>query len=432
MFTGFLLWCFAPTLVPWCEEKGALVWLYKGAPPAMVFGLLLHRASAIFSLDFAHIEVATVLSSTSPFSEQVQLMLTGQGAIEGALLSLMLFSLLSPKLPSLREVNSEQRQAIQQGLMRHTGWWVLLCVVLLFPDARYISPSSLPSSPTVALSSWWNLAAIVCITLLLVMSGEIVASSSLLTTNDSTSLLFRRAVMKQIVLLPLAVYVMAQSSVFTDFWWGRPLQNSNETVGLMILVYSLLVCFVHAPAAWLESSLGQGDGQSKTMAWGYGLVLALCFLVTLRSVSHVDLFGDGNQLVFVSLRVTSFVALLAAILMLLPTLGYDSAHRPELWWLRFSLFLIVPAGSLFSASFWLLVPAVFVSGVLTLNIPWLLETHPFEPFRKSILIWSVVIAVIFVIGLLVLNSFCSLAILSGAILLLNASFVTVAMQRWAE
>lgn len=238
--------------------------------------------------------------------------------------------------------------------------------------------------------------------------------------------------MKLVILLPLAVYVMAQSSVFSDFWWDRPLQNSNETVGLMILVYSLLVCFVHAPAAWLESSLGQGDGQSKTMAWGYGLVLALCFFITLRSVNLVDLFGEGNQLIFVSLRLTSFVALAAAVLMLLPTLGYDSAHRPELWWLRFSLFLIVPAGSLFSVSFWLLLPAVFVCGVLSLNIPWILETHPFASYRKSVIIWSVVAGMVFLIGSFSLHSFCSIAILSGVILVLNASIVTFGMKHWAE
>lgn len=238
--------------------------------------------------------------------------------------------------------------------------------------------------------------------------------------------------MKLVILLPLAVYVMAQSSVFSDFWWDRPLQNSNETVGLMILVYSLLVCFVHAPAAWLESSLGQGDGQSKTMAWGYGLVLALCFFITLRSVNLVDLFGEGNQLIFVSLRLTSFVALAAAVLMLLPTLGYDSAHRPELWWLRFSLFLIVPAGSLFSVSFWLLLPAVFVCGVLSLNIPWILETHPFDSYRKSVIIWSVVAGMVFLIGSFSLHTFFSIAILSGVILVLNASIVTFGMKRWAE
>ena len=432
MFTGVLLWCFAPNLLPWCEERGALALLYKWGPSAMVLGLLLYRANAIFSLDSSHVEVATILTPNATFAEQIQLIFTGQGAIEGAFLCLMLFSLLSPKLPSLRGIEMGHRQAIQQGLMRHTGWWMLLCVILVFPDARYVEPASFPSSSTVSLPSWWNLAAIICFSLLLIMSGEIVASTSLLTTNDSTLLLFRRAVLKLVILLPFAVYFMTQSSVFSDLWWSRPLQDSNHTVALMILVYSLLICFVHAPAAWLESSLGQGGGQSTTMAWGYGIVIAFSFFITIRSVSYVDLFGDGSQTVLVSLRLASFVALASALSMLMPTLGYDSAHRPELWWLRFTLFLIIPAGSLFSVSFWLLIPAVFASGVLTLNIPWLLENHPFETYRKVILAWSVLAGLVLLGGIIFSVSFCALVVISTAILCTNAFFTIFGMQRWSE
>ena len=432
MFGACMLWCFAPSLMPWCDERGALGLVYKWTPPAMVGGLVLYRAKGIFSLDFSHTEVATILTPSSSRADQITLMFTGQGAIEGALLALMMFSLLSPKLPSLRAVGVEHRQAVQQGLMRHSGWWILICVVLLFSDSHYIEPSSLPSSPTVELASWWSLASIVCFSLLLIMSGEIVASTSLLTTNDSTSLLFRRAVLKLLLLLPVACYAIAQTEVLSEAWWARPMHDSKQTVALMILVYSLLICCVHAPAAWLESGLGQGDGQSVSMTWGYGGVVALSFFVCIGSVNHVDLFGTGMQVILVSLRLTSFIALAGALSMLLPTMGFDSAHRPELWWLRFTLYLCVPVGSLFSVSFWLLIPLVFTAGILTLNLPWILEDHPFELFHKPLLVWTALLGLLVVLGLMLTTSYAMLVVLFGALLTANALFMTLGMNNWAH
>lgn len=432
MFGACMLWCFAPSLMPWCDERGALGLVYKWTPPAMVGGLVLYRAKGIFSLDFSHTEVATILTPSSSRADQITLMFTGQGAIEGALLALMMFSLLSPKLPSLRAVGVEHRQVVQQGLMRHSGWWILICVVLLFSDSHYFEPSSLPSSPTVELASWWSLASIVCFCLLLIMSGEIVASTSLLTTNDSTSLLFRRAVLKLLLLLPVACYAIAQTEVLSEAWWARPMHDSNQTVALMILVYSLLICCVHAPAAWLESGLGQGDGQSVSMTWGYGGVVALSFFVCIGSVNHVDLFGTGMQVILVSLRLTSFIALAGALSMLLPTMGFDSAHRPELWWLRFTLYLCVPVGSLFSVSFWLLIPLVFTAGILTLNLPWILEDHPFELFHKPLLVWTALLGLLVVLGLMLTTSYAMLVVLFGVLLTANALFMTLGMNNWAH
>jgi hypothetical protein len=210
------------------------------------------------------------------------------------------------------------------------------------------------------------------------------------------------------------------------------MHDSNQTVGLMILVYSLLICCVHAPAAWLESGLGQGDGQSVSMIWGYGGVVALSLLVCIGSVNHVDLFGTGTQVILVSLRLTSFIALAGALSMLLPTMGFDSAHRPELWWLRFTLYLCVPVGSLFSVSFWLLIPSAFTAGILTLNLPWILEDHPFELFHKPLIAWTALLGLLVVLGLMLTTSYAMLVALFGALLTANALFMTLGMNNWAH
>ena len=210
------------------------------------------------------------------------------------------------------------------------------------------------------------------------------------------------------------------------------MHDSNQTVALMVLVYGLLICCVHAPAAWMESGLGQGDGQSVSMTLGYGGVVALSFLVCIGSVNHVALFGTGMQVISVSLRLTSFVALAGALSMLLPTMGYDSAHRPELWWLRFTLYLCVPVGSLFSVSFWLLIPLVFAAGILTLNLPWILEEHPFEMFHKPLVGWTALIGLFVILGLISATSYAMLVILFGALLIANALFMTFGMNRWAH
>ena len=60
--------------------------------------------------------------------------------------------------------------------------------------------------------------------------------------------------------------------------------------------------------------------------------------------------------------------------LLLPAIGYDSAHRPEQWWLRLSLLIVMILGTFYDVMFWLLLPGLAISGGVYLLLPWCLES----------------------------------------------------------
>ena len=88
-----LAWTGAIHLDPMLRDRPFLRQLYRWLPPVLVAGLLLNRAASLFSLDSSHNEVALTLSGTSSMGERLQVLFTGYGAVEGALMALLLFSL---------------------------------------------------------------------------------------------------------------------------------------------------------------------------------------------------------------------------------------------------------------------------------------------------------------------------------------------------
>jgi len=68
--------------------------------------------------------------------------------------------------------------------------------------------------------------------------------------------------------------------------------------------------------------------------------------------------------------------------MLLPLLGMDGAHRPELWWFRVVIGAGVPVGLVFTSDAALLVQGALLTGTLSLMWPWILE-HQHQPQRYA-------------------------------------------------
>ena len=169
----------------------------------LVAGLLLNRAASLLSLDSSHNEVALTLSDTSSVGERVQVLFTGYGAVEGALMALLLFSLWSHRLPSLGQASEATKQFVQVRLMVYNGCWVLLLMLLLLSTDAHASLESLPSEPTMRPASWMNLGWVMLFTLLIMMSGELISSTSHMALNHETTLLFQRATLKLSVALPL-------------------------------------------------------------------------------------------------------------------------------------------------------------------------------------------------------------------------------------
>ena len=86
LFLACLGWAFAFHIEGTVNQRPLLQRLYRWTPPLMVAGLVVSRAVDIFFSSSTNPEVAYVLGQNASFEEQLRLLFTGQGALEGALL----------------------------------------------------------------------------------------------------------------------------------------------------------------------------------------------------------------------------------------------------------------------------------------------------------------------------------------------------------
>ena len=373
LFGSCLLWILNMSLREGQQHRPFLMKTLRYAPVGLMCGLLLYRVKGLADLDPTHNEIVMVLGGQATLGERFQLLMTGQGAIEGAFLALLLFSLWCAQLPSLNNASSATKEFVRERMMVHTGLWSLLILTLLFPEVAYSSLASLPQSPTIALSTWSVFGAIALFTLLLMMSGELIVASAHSSRSEECNLLAKRATMKMILALPLGWFLVVQNGVFEPQWWSRPGHDPWLLFGFIVLVYATMVTFYHGPATMLEGHLSQQPRQSITLGATLAVTAIICFLSAYTMASKVELFGQGSGSFFIAWRVVSLMFLAVCLGLLLPAIGYDSAHRPEQWWLRLSLFLVMILGAFYDVMFWLLLPGLAISGSLYLLLPWCLE-----------------------------------------------------------
>ena len=377
-----LAWTGAVHIDPMLRERPFLHRLYRWLPPLLVAGLVLERARALLLLDPTHNEVALSLSSTPSMGERLQVLFTGYGAIEGALLALLLFSLFSPRLPSLKEASDATKAFVQVRLMVHSGCWVLLSMVLLLSSDAHTALATLPVEATVEPASWTLLGWVFLFTVLILMSGELLVSTSHMALNHETNLLYQRATLKISVALPLCWWAALQTEIFCDDWWSRPAQRSFDHAALVVLAYSTVVGWSHAPLTRTEGRFSHHVQNSTTLAVGLVAMAFILLLGTWDIARHVPVVGTGWVPASFAWRLSATTMLVGGLLMLLPSVGYDAAHRPEAWWFRLGILLTLSAGSAVSSFVWLLLPGIFFASATLLLLPWLLEsTH----VRSSIL-----------------------------------------------
>lgn len=372
LFLSCGLWAVSPMLKIHEPQHRLYRQLVHAIPLVVLFMMLTDRASDLLAHTATHPEVATLLSSSDGTTARFQVLFTGQGAVEGAMLSFLMFSVLSPNLPSLRTTSDETKQAVQRRMVAHAGVWSMGLLALLLPEQHYQSMAVLPNAPTQPLASWSVLGLVFLITLVLIMAGEITASTGVLPTSREPSLLLRRALMKMAVALPLAWGLWASTGVELNEWWQRPDDHRWWGAGMMVLMFGTLTTAVHAPALMMEGRWHTHQHPTSTLLV---TLIASVAVMTLLAWLVADEVGfrtsaDGG---WVSLRLTGTWLLVAGACMTLPTLGLDAAHRPELWWYRMVLCGAIPVGLLFTEDMVLVAQGVLVAGTLSLLWPWAIE-----------------------------------------------------------
>jgi len=345
-----------------------------------MLALLIDRLRALLTHDVDHPEVATLLTSVDAWPVRLQVLFTGQGAVEGAMLSFMLFSVLSPRLPSLRGAVDTTRFAIQRRMVAHAGAWCAVLMTTLLPESAYESLTLLPPEPTQTVGSWFVLVAAVLATLVLIMSGELISATGLMATTREPRLLLQRAVVKMAVALPLLWWCWV-IHVDVGAWWARPNTDPQATLGLLIALFGTAVTTVHVPAQLVEGRSHTNQHPTRTTA-----AVAFTALLVIPSFGGwmSEAFGYVSPVdaLWIALRLTAILLLVAGGFMLLPLLGMDGAHRPELWWFRVVIGAGVPVGLVFTSDAALLVQGALLTGTLSLVWPWILE-HQHQPQRYA-------------------------------------------------
>ncbi len=377
VFLSVFLWAFAVQIAPALSSRPWLRRLYHAAPPVLIGGMVLHRAQALLTLDQQHNEVALFLGSSSPVVERLQVLLTGYGGIEGALFALVVFALAAPSLPSLRGVHESTRDFVRHRMMMHNGVWAALLMLLLLPSEAHLAMANPPMQPTVSPMAWSMFGSILLFTLLVMMAGEMMTASAHIAVNNETRLLFNRAMMKTVVALVIAWALLFQSEVFSPSWWSRPASDAPLHAALLVAVYTTLVVGFHAPASLNDSRFHHHPRQVRSLTVSLALTAVILLALSARYAHRVDIYGEGAVALLTGWRISASLMLLAGLMMLLPSLGYDAAHRPEAWWFRVGMLFVLAVGIMIDASLWLAVPGLMFAASLHVLLPWASESkHP--------------------------------------------------------
>ena len=425
-----LSWLGAGVLEPRFRPTPWLHRLYLGAPVLMLAGLVADRALNVLTLEASHNEVALYLGSSAPMMERFQVLFTGYGGLEGAMLALALFALGAPSLPSLRSSSEETMRLVRIGMMTHNAAWMLLGMLLLFPVEAHSTLANLPAAPTVHVSAWTEWGWIAVFTLLVMMGGEVLVGTSRMAANQDTKLLVSRALVKTWLTGLLAWLAVFQTDVFTQAWWSRPMHVSRPHAALLVVSYATLVALFHGPLVDVEHRFSQHPRQTRTLGVGLMLAAAVVLWVTWLMVDRVHVYGDGAVAASTAWRLVSLVFLACGLLMMLPSVGYDAAQRPEAWWFRMGWLSTVAAGPLLSASTWLLVPGLFTAAAFLVLLPVFLE----EDMRSSTLNQALgLVFIASVVGAPFLTQTPRNALLGGLLLLVLSNIVLRFLsRRWAQ
>ena len=362
LFMACLSWTASFSLLNVLRERPLLHRLYVWLPPVMVLGLLVSRAGDLAALDPTHPEVALILGDGADVGARLQVLFTGQGAVEGALLSLLVFAVLSPRLPSLRGASTATTDAVQSRMMTHAGWWGLLTLMMLFEPTAYEPMTAPPAAPTVSVSPWSALATTVLFTLLLMMAGEIMSATARMASSGETHVLFHRALLKTALAGTVAWGLLVQTDALSPEWWARPTMDARLATGILVVTYTTLMATSHAFSTVAEGLHSAASRQATLLTWALVAMAVVLFVIASTTAHAVEVYGQGLDAALTGWRWAALALTAGAIAMTLPMVGFDAAHHPEAWWFRMAFMLFLPAAALMADGGWLLLPAMLLAG----------------------------------------------------------------------
>ena len=402
--------------------KSRLSSTYRLVPLLMIGWLLVVRARAFITRDIEHVEVANRLQGTDFLITDLLLLITGDGVGEFSLLALMLFALWTINLPSMRNAPLSTRKAVQSKVMLYVSACALLTFWIFFPESNYYSPDTLPAQPTMSSSGDLNPLMVILVTLMIAFSGELFAISSLQLPSEYFTILKRRALMKSYVVSILLLLGLYQGgNLETSLVTNQGSEINLATI--LFLSQTLILSLVCIPAKYSDSILKVGQARTKSFAIMAILCVFVLLIVTSVVLQNTAEFRAGNRYLLESLWLSASFLLIVSTLQILPRYGFDSAARPEFWWLRMSIVFAPALIYWFNHLAVFLIPSLWIIGSLTIIIPNLIEQDATSPSNQRLSFLIVVSLVILMLTANTTNMLSNFILLGGVILITSALIV---------
>ena len=402
--------------------KSRLSSTYRLVPLMMIGWLLVVRARAFITRDIEHVEVANRLQGTDFVGTDLLLLITGDGAGEFSLMALMLFALWTINLPSMRNAPLSARKAVQSKVMLYVSACALLTFWIFFPESNYYSPDTLPAQSTMSSSGDLNPLMVILVTLMIAFSGELFAISSLQLPSEYFTILKRRALMKSYVVSILVLLGLYQGgNLETSLVTNQGSEINIATI--LFLSQTLILSLVCIPAKYSDSILKVGQARTKSFAVMAILCVFILLIVTSLVLQNTTEFTAGNRYLLESLWLSASFLLIVSTLQILPRYGFDSAARPEFWWLRMSIVFAPALIYWFNQLAVFLIPSLWIIGSLTIIIPNLIEQDATSPSHQRLGFLAVVSLTILMLTANTTNMLSNFIFLGGVILVSSALIV---------
>ena len=395
------LWLVAKKVDQYCRRfsptvEKRLIGAYRIIPILMVAWLMIVRARAIIERDGNHVEVANRLQGSDYTFTDLQLLISGDGVGEFALLFLLIFSLWTFNLPSMKQSPISVRKAVQSRIMLYVSACTLLTFWIFFPESNYYTPDTLPLQPTMSAAGEYSVLMVIIATLMIAFSGELFAIASIHNLDEHFTILRKRALVKIYLVSGVLLFGLYYGNYLDTNWISQP---GNEKVIAIIIFLSqtLILAFVCVPSKRSDNMLRVGEGRTKSFAIMSIISLFILVIVTsivLRQTSELD---SGNRYIEESLWLTASFVIMVSFTQLLPRYGFDAAARPEYWWLRVMLIFSPALIFWFNDLAIFIIPGIWLVAALSIVVPSIIEKDAKTPSQFGLAVLLIVsVGIIFI------------------------------------
>ena len=344
-------------------------------PLLMAVYMIFDRAMAVITRDVKHTEIALRFGDSKFHISDLQILLSGDGAPEIVLFMLLGFALLSDKLPSLKRLNPSDKSLVRYRVMTYIAFCTIISFGTFFPESSYYSVSDLPSTPSLSKQGDVNPLFPFLVFAIIAVSAELFAVYSLTHLQSQLTVLKSRTKLKMYFLLPVFLITFNFGQHY-DVNWIEDNLSSRYAIILIFISQATLLTFVLVPGVDIDASLNNGVKRSMAISITMATTILCLLTITLLMLQTNDWYESGNRALMKTISMISLAAVLISATQILPNFGFDSAIRPENWWLRTSIMLMPVILSLFFSEAIFLIPAIwFCAPFCNLISPWAETNH---------------------------------------------------------